>query len=493
MRLHEMLDGIVVQAVQGDSGIEITSITHDSRRVSPHGLFCCVPGMLHDGHDHVAEAVQAGAVALVVQHVVDLPVAQVLVADVRAVMGDLASAFYGNPSGVVQVLGVTGTNGKTTTTHLLESIANAAGRRVGVIGTLGTRIDGVTLPTERTTPEAPDLQALFARMRDSDVDLAVMEVSSHALALHRVSGTHFAAACFTNLSHEHLDFHHTVEEYFAVKATLFHADRTSAGVSNLDDPYGRRLVELARAAGLEMLTFGIDAVDAELRAEELTFTVDGSRFRLRFRGEDLGFARLVLPGEFNVSNALAAGATAIMAGLPVQAVVEGLSAPVHVPGRFERIGIKDDVLQVFVDYAHTPDALEQVLRAARKLAADKGGRVMVVFGCGGDRDRGKRPLMGEVAGLYADVVWVTSDNPRSEDPAAIIAEILPGLRGVEAKTNVEPDRSTAIHDALRTARPNDVVIIAGKGHEQGQTIGDVTVDFDDRVVAREELERLRCG
>lgn len=502
MHLHEILQGVDVEAVRGDPGVEVTSVTHDSRRAVPSSLFCCVPGAMHDGHNYAPAAVQAGATALAVEHFLDLPVAQVLVSNVRSAMGDFAAACYGNPSLAIKVLGVTGTNGKTTTTHFVESIAIAAGLRVGLLGTVGTRMDGITHPAERTTPEAPELQDLLARMRDSGIDLAVMEVSSHALALHRVRGTRFAAACFTNLSHEHLDFHHTAEEYFATKALLFHPDRTIAGASNLDDPYGRRLVELARAAGVGMLSFGIEAVDADLRAGELAFDADGSRFLLRLRGEEIGRVQLAMPGEFNVSNALAAGATAIMAGLPSHAVVEGLNGPVQVPGRFERIDVQPRMAEglsakagagpsVFVDYAHTPDALQHVLRAARQLSADTGGRVVLVFGCGGDRDRGKRPLMGEVAGLYADAVWVTSDNPRSEDPAAIIADILPGLRGVEVRTNVEPDRRAAIHAALSAALPGDVVIIAGKGHEQGQTIGTVTFDFDDRVIAREELEQLQ--
>jgi UDP-N-acetylmuramoyl-L-alanyl-D-glutamate--2,6-diaminopimelate ligase len=421
-------------------------------------------------------------------------------------MGPVADAAWGRPSTKLAVLGVTGTNGKTTTTYLLENIARAAGITPGVIGTIGTRIDGRPIPGERTTPEAPELQGLLARMVDAGVGLAAIEVSSHALVMHRVDGTRFAAACFTNLSHDHLDFHADLDDYFEAKALLFDPARTDAAAANLDDAHGAEIARRAEAAGLAVLGFGLESPAAAVRAEGLVEAGDGNRFRLvtPYGAADV---RSPLVGRFNASNALAAAATALAAGLGVESAAAGLSAPLVVPGRMERVEAGQP-FPVVVDYAHTPDGLEQVLRAARPLvgsgapggtggvppteaagAARKSGRLVVVFGCGGDRDRAKRPEMGRVAAGLADVVIVTSDNPRSEDPMAIIDEVLAGIpAGVEPL--VIADRREAIAAALAGRRPEDVVIVAGKGHEQGQTAGGVTVPFDDRTVAREELARL---
>jgi UDP-N-acetylmuramoyl-L-alanyl-D-glutamate--2,6-diaminopimelate ligase len=402
----------------------------------------------------------------------------------------------------MRVLGVTGTNGKTTTTYLLEAIARAAGCRTGVIGTVETRIEGRHLPGERTTPEATDLQALLARMVEESVEVAALEVSSHALTLHRVDGTWFAVACFTNLSHDHLDFHGDLDAYFEAKASLFDPARTGVCTVNLDDPYGADLVRRAEAAGLTVSTFGLEAPGAAVRAEEVAGDASGNRFEL-VAGDRRASVRSPLVGRFNVSNALAAAATALAGGIPFEAVVDGLSAPVVVPGRMERID-SGQPFAVLVDYAHTPEGLDQVLRTARRLAetcgdtphpGDTGGRVLVVFGCGGDRDRSKRPAMGKVAATLADAAWVTNDNPRSEDPAAIAAEVVAGF---EAAGSGPPpalvlDRREAIREALAAARGGDVVVVAGKGHESGQTAAGVTVPFDDRVVAAEELARLGFG
>jgi UDP-N-acetylmuramoyl-L-alanyl-D-glutamate--2,6-diaminopimelate ligase len=490
--LHELLDSVDVLEVRGDPRTEIASVTHDSRAVAAGDLFCCVPGSTADGHDHAPAAVAAGAAALLVERPLGLPVAEARVASVRAAMGPVAAAAWGQPSTKLVVLGVTGTNGKTTTTYLLEAIARAAGIRPGVIGTIGARIDGEPIPGERTTPEATDLQPLLARMVEAGVGLVAMEVSSHALVMHRVDGTRFAAACFTNLSHDHLDFHDSLEEYFEAKALLFDPARTAAAAANLDDPHGPEIARRAEAAGLTVLGFGLDSPAAMVRAEGLDAGPGGNRFELVTPS---GSASVCSPlvGRFNVSNSLAAAATALAAGVGVEAVAAGLSAPVVVPGRMERIEAGQP-LPVLVDYAHTPDGLEQVLRAARPLVGSGDGRLVVVFGCGGDRDRAKRPAMGKAAATLADVIIVTSDNPRSEDPLAIIGEVVAGVpSGVYPI--VEPDRRKAIGVALALASTpssdsGDVVVVAGKGHESGQTAGGVTVPFDDRVVAREELARL---
>ncbi|MEW6476384.1 MAG: UDP-N-acetylmuramoyl-L-alanyl-D-glutamate--2,6-diaminopimelate ligase [Actinomycetota bacterium] len=488
MLLHELLDSVDVLELRGDPRTEIASVTHDSRAVAAGDLFCCVPGSTSDGHDHAPGAVAAGAAALLVERPLGLPVPEARVASVRAAMGPVAAAAWGHPSSRLAVLGVTGTNGKTTTTYLLEAITRAAGIRPGVIGTIGARIDGEPLPGERTTPEATELQPLLARMVEAGVGLVAMEVSSHALVMHRVDGTRFAAACFTNLSHDHLDFHASLEEYFEAKALLFDPARTGAAAANLDDPHGAEIARRAEAAGLSVLGFGLESPAAVVRAERLDAGPGGNRFQLV---TPYGSAPVDSPlvGRFNASNALAAAATALAAGLDVGAVAAGLSAPLVVPGRMERIDAGQP-FPVLVDYAHTPDGLEQVLRAARPLVGE-GGRLVVVFGCGGDRDRAKRPAMGKAAAGLADVIFVTSDNPRSEDPMAIIGEVVAGVpSGVYPI--VEPDRRKAIALALAVANrdPGDVVVVAGKGHESGQTAGGVTVPFDDRVVAREELARL---
>jgi UDP-N-acetylmuramoyl-L-alanyl-D-glutamate--2,6-diaminopimelate ligase len=489
--LSELLGEVDVAELRGDPRIEVSAVTHDSRQAGPGTLFCCVPGSTTDGHDHAPQAVAAGAPALLVERLLDLPVPQARVASVRVAMGPLAAACAGHPSRRMHVLGVTGTNGKTTTTYLLEAIAGAAGLRAGVIGTVETRIGGRRLPGERTTPESTDLQALLARMVEDAVDVAAIEVSSHAMAYHRVDGTWFTAACFTNLSHDHLDFHGDLAGYFEAKASLFDPARTGAGAVNLDDPQGVELARRAGDAGLAVVGFGLEAPGAAVRAEAVEGDASGNRFVLVAEGSR-GDVRSPLVGRFNVSNALAAATTALAAGIPFEAVVQGLSAPVVVPGRMERID-GGQPFAVLVDYAHTPEGLDQVLHTARRLAG--GGRVLVVFGCGGDRDRAKRPAMGKVAATLADAAWVTNDNPRSEDPAAIAAEVVAGYRAAATGSPpvVELDRRAAIAQALAGAGPGDVVVVAGKGHESGQTAGGVTVPFDDRLVAAEELAGLGFG
>jgi UDP-N-acetylmuramoyl-L-alanyl-D-glutamate--2,6-diaminopimelate ligase len=443
---------------------EITSVAHDSRSVRPGALFCCVPGVTVDGHDLADDARGAGAVALLVERPLACDLPQLRVSSVRAALGPVSAAFWGHPSRSLTVLGVTGTSGKTTTTHLLAAITRAHGSPSAVLGTLSG---------PRTTPEAPELQQWLAERRAEGTQSVAMEVSSHALAMGRVRSTRFAVAVFTNLSHDHLDFHRDLEDYFEAKAQLFTPAYAGSAVVNLDDERGR---ELARRAAVPTTGYSLGDVD------DLTVSATSSTFR--WQGVRV---RLSLGGRFNVSNALAAATAAAQLGIPAATIAEGLSAAGTVPGRFEPV-IAGQPFAVVIDYAHKPGALEGALTAARD-AAD-GGRVVVVIGAGGERDESKRPEMGEVAARLADRVLLTSDNPRGEDPLAIIEAMRAGATG-PAEVIVEPDRRAAIAQALALAVPGDVVVIAGKGHEAVQVVGDVVLPFDDRQVALAELEALR--
>ena len=447
MHLHDLLadlagfDGAGVletRAGQGQGGlddigaVDVQSIEHDSRAVVPGALFCCIRGSVTDGHRHAAAAVAAGAAAVLVEEWLPLDVPQARVASVRAVLGPLAARFHGEPSFAMRVLGVTGTNGKTTTTYLLEAIARAAGDETGVVGTVNTRIGDRVLPSPHTTPEATELQRSLALMRDADVATVAMEVSSHALEQHRVDGTHFATTCFTNLTHDHLDYHGSVDAYFESKARLFAPVFTSRAAVHIGDPYGVRLARRALERGVVVTKYAIDDRAADVRAERVELGPRGTSFDLVACRGRTARVRTPLVGAFNVVNALAAASTALLAGFELDAIVAGLARGAVVPGRMERVDAGQD-FTLFVDYAHTPAALEAALAAAR-VATGPGGRVLVVFGCGGDRDRTKRPLMGEIAARAADVAIVTSDNPRSEDPAAIVDEIFAGVpRGAGAE------------------------------------------------------------
>lgn len=449
--------------LRGEPATPVVGVVYDSRRVQPGSLFCCLRGGNSDGHEFAAAAVAAGASALVVDHELDLPVAQVIVPDTRVAMGRLSSAFFAHPSRVLTIVGVTGTNGKTTTTSLIAAILEAGGMATGVIG---------TLTGKHTTPEAPELQAQLAAFVAAGKRAVVMEVSSHALALHRVDGTRFALAVFTNLGRDHLDLHGTIERYFAAKAMLFEPGLSARGIVNVDDERGR---VLADEAAIPMTSFGLaDAVD---------LVVTPTAHEYSWRGERI---RVGIGGAFNAMNSLAAATAAGELGIAPAVIASGLAGASPVPGRFEpvRAGQPFDVI---VDYAHTPDGLREALSAAR--AASSGARVIVVFGCGGDRDREKRPEMGAAAAAGADQIIVTSDNPRSEDPLAIINAIVEGVPADYRQRVVsEPDRRRAFVAAFRAARPGDVVVIAGKGHETTQTIGNDVIPFDDRAVARTILE-----
>ena len=458
--------------------VEITSLAYSSRRVIPGALLFCVPGFRADGHDFAADGVARGAAALVVERPLGLGVPEVVVPSVREAMGPVAARFHGHPTAMLRVVGVTGTNGKTTTAFLIRGVLEAAGVPTGLLGTVKSVVGGREEPVERTTPEAIDLQATFRRMLDAGDEACVMEVSSHALELGRARGIHFASRVFTNLTQDHLDFHPSMEAYFQAKRRLF--EGPGPAVVNLDDAYGRRLAEELPGA----VTYAIDAEGADVRAREVSFDAGGARFRCE-TPDGAADVRMRLPGLFNVQNALAAIAAARTLGVPLDTAAAALARAERVPGRFEPVD-EGQPFAVLVDYAHTPEALDNVLRAARALATD--GRLHVVFGAGGDRDRSKRPVMGRIAAELADRVLVTSDNPRSEDPEAIVREILAGAGEVEW----ELDRRRAIAQAVMTAEPGDVVVIAGKGHEQGQEFaGGRKEPFDDVTVVREALRAPR--
>lgn len=463
--------------------VEVEGLAYDSRKVVPKDAFFCIPGLQSDGHDFAREAVSRGATALVVTRrlaeLADVP--QIVVADARKALAVAAAALYGSPSRKLSIVGVTGTNGKTTTTYLVDSILRRSGLATGLIGTVETRIRENAIPAERTTPESLDLQRLLAQMSAEGVEAVAMEVSSHAIDLGRVDAVSFAVGAFTNLTQDHLDYHGSMEAYGAVKLRLFTELDVAQRVINIDDPVGVSFAEMVD----DPLTVGTSA-GAAIRATEVELMPDSSRFVL---STPSGQTPVTLPiaGSYNVSNALVAAGCAYALGIPLAEIATGLAHATQVPGRLERVSAGQD-FSVFVDYAHTPDSLRQVLEAIKRVTQ---GRVIAVFGCGGDRDPAKRPLMGEAVSAVADHAIITSDNPRTEDPDAIIAQILPGMSVGGATYQVEVDRRQAIASALSMAGPDDSVLIAGKGHEDYQIFADRTVHFDDREVAFEELS-ARC-
>jgi UDP-N-acetylmuramoyl-L-alanyl-D-glutamate--2,6-diaminopimelate ligase len=469
MTLRELLG----DAASGAPPVEVAALAYDNRRVLPGSVFFCVRGFTRDGHDFARDAIARGAAALVVDHPLGLGVPEVVVADVRAAMAPAAARLHGDPTASLRTIGVTGTNGKTTTAYVVRALLQAAGLQTGLLGTVTSVIGGEEHEVVRTTPEAVDLQETFAAMRAGGDTHCVMEVSSHALQLGRADAIHWAAAIFTNLTQDHLDFHPTMEDYFAAKRKLFEAGPQVA-VINVDDPYGARLAAEFPSA----TTIAIDSPQADLRATGVRTDFSGSTFR----AGDLEL-RSPLPGRFNVLNVLGAVVAVRALGVDDDTIAAALPAAGRVPGRFEPVD-EGQEFAVLVDYAHTPDSLENVLAAARPLTD---GRLLCVFGCGGDRDRGKRPQMGEISARLADHTIVTSDNPRSEDPGAIVDEILTGIAD-RSTTEAIVDRHAAIERAVQLGRLGDVVVIAGKGHEQGQEFeGGRKLPFDDVTVAREAL------
>lgn len=482
MRLEQIVDGVPSARINGDPGLEITGLAYDSRKVVEGGLFFCVTGMESDGHRFAGVAVEAGAAALVCERPLDLGVTEVLVDETRVAMAPIAAAFNGHPTRDLKVAGITGTNGKTTTAFLLHDILEGSGIHCGLMGTVKQLIGGVEEPVVRTTPESLELQATFRRMKDAGDEACVIEVSSHAMALKRCDCVDFDLAVFTNLTQDHLDFHSDMQDYFGAKRLLF-ASGPGAAVVNVDDPYGRRL-----AAEFETVTYSADGGAADYSAFDIRFDAAGAEFSVESEHGVMEI-RTGLPGLFNVANALAALAGAIALGVEPGEAIASLADAGRVPGRFEPIDAGQD-FTVLVDYAHTPDSVENVLRAARDITA---GRLIVVVGAGGDRDRAKRPLMGRAGSELADHTVVTSDNPRSEEPEAIIEDVLAGIDD-ETVVTAEVDRNEAIRLAIRMADPGDTVVIAGKGHEQGQEFKDGRkIPFDDRDIARAHLENLAGG
>ncbi len=495
MKLSELIGGIEGLRPEGGADVEVAGIAYHSQGVERGDIFVAVKGFKTDGHHYIKEALEGGASAVVVaedwERPPGMPAGAVVVraADTRLAMALLCDRFRGHPSARLKLVGVTGTNGKTTTAHLVEAAAASAGMVSGLIGTVVYRVAGRELPVGRTTPESADLQEILSAMVDEGCEVASMEVSSHALALRRVDGCEFEVAVFTNLSQDHLDFHTGMEDYYLAKERLF-IPRSQGGlearsaVVNVDDPYGRRLVE--KAAG-RVLAFGVSG-EADLRGELLEAGLKKSRVEVEYGGERWQ-GTTSLTGGFNLYNILAALGACIMLGLDAESSLAGILSHPGVPGRFQTVEEGQD-FTVLVDYAHTPDSLRRVLEAAREITLE---RVIAVFGCGGDRDRGKRPMMGGIAVRAADLVFITSDNPRSEEPLAIIADIEEGARAARggAPFTVIADRRAAIEAAVREARDGDVVVIAGKGHEKGQVFADRALPFDDVEEARSALRKRR--
>lgn len=488
MELKSLIDGIIGMQADFSENPTITSIETDSRKVTEGSLFVCIKGYSADRHDFIDQAVESGACAIVADHPVEAPVPVVVVPNTNRAAAYLADAFYGQPSHELHLIGVTGTNGKTTTTHLIEKIFADDNRKTGLIGTIGITLAGEKMELHAEAPTTPDtitLQKGFSQMVEAGAEAAVMEVSSHALDMGRVHGCDFNVGVFTNLSQDHLEYHPTMEHYFQAKSLLFSQlgntydrNKIKAAVINIDD---ERAEALQKATAVQILTYGIKK-RADVHAEQVELSEKGTRFTLT---TPFGKAsvHLKLIGLFNVYNALAAAAAALVSGVSFEQVVRSLESSTGVPGRFEVVD-EGQPFTIIVDYAHTPDSLENVLTTVRQFAK---GRIFAVVGCGGDRDRSKRPLMAQIAVKYADVPVFTSDNPRSEDPVAIIRDMEDGVKGSDFVSI--PDRSEAIHHAVNKAADGDIVVIAGKGHETYQIIGDKVIDFDDRKVARHAIQK----
>ncbi|TMV46664.1 UDP-N-acetylmuramoyl-L-alanyl-D-glutamate--2,6-diaminopimelate ligase [Paenibacillus mesophilus] len=490
MRLEQLASLFVSSRITGDGQTVVTGIQTDSRKVRPGDLFLCIPGLVSDGHDFAEKAAEAGAAALVAERDVPVSLPKLFVKDARYAMAVIACRFYGYPSREMKLIGVTGTNGKTTTTTLIEHILRDRNYRTGLMGTISMKIGDEWFEAERTTQEASDLQMNLRKMRDVGAEYAVMEVSSHALELGRVKGCRFRTALFTNLTQDHLDFHKTMDQYRAAKGLFFSRlgneftddpDAVSYAVLNADDEASSYFAKLTSA---QVVRYGLGP-DADVRATDIRMSSKGTRFTVTAFGEEAEFT-MKLVGKFNVYNALGAISSTLIERIPLSDIANSLERMSVVPGRMETVDGSDDYL-VIVDYAHTPDGLENALATIREFCL---GRIITVFGCGGDRDRSKRPLMGAIAARASDYVIATSDNPRSENPEAILREIEPGIEseGIgRDRYELVADRREAIYKAVEMASPNDVVLIAGKGHEPYQIVGGVQHHFDDRLVAQEAI------
>lgn len=471
MELGKLLDGISCRLLQGNEKREISGVYYDSRTVGPGGLFVCIEGFQTDGHKFISSALEKGAAAILCAHPVeDMPedITVILAENTRKALAEVSANFYGHPSRGMRMVGVTGTNGKTTTTYLIKSVLEKMGRKVGIIGTIENRIGDKVLPASRTTPESRELQLLLETMLAEGVTDVVMEVSSHSLDLYRVEGITFDVAVFTNLTQDHLDYHQTMENYRAAKGILFQHAKKS--VINMDDAAGAYIAGCSHG---EVLSFGVEK-NAALAAEKIEISAEGTRFDMLWQGRRIP-VRLHTPGRFSVYNALGAAGACLALGAPLETIAEGLAENSGISGRFQMIRSRKG-FQAVVDYAHTPDGLENVLKTAGEFTK---GKIITVFGCGGDRDKTKRPIMGETAGRLSDYCLITSDNPRTEEPMEIIKEVEKGVRKTNCTYEKIPDRREAIYRAAELAQKGDVILVAGKGHETYQIFPDRTIHFDD--------------
>lgn len=481
MKLRELLEGVDTIWSEGDLNVEINGIVYDSRKIKKGNLFICVSGYTQDGHSYIDDAFQKGASAFIVEKDVTVPGAAVVkVQSSRAAMPILSSNFYGNPAQKLKLIGITGTNGKTTTTYLIKSILEANKNRIGLLGTISTQIGDKIFVSSRTTPEALDLQSLFKEMADNDINYVVMEVSSHSLELGRVDGCNFKTGVFTNLTQDHLDFHKTIGNYRNAKKKLFYMTR-GTNIINIDDEHGRIIADEVKNLGARLITYGIDN-KADIMGKNIDITSKGVGFTI-VTPEYEADLNIRIPGKFSVYNALAAAAVAYAEGISKEVIGAGLNKVDNVPGRSEILKT-DTPYTVIVDYAHTPDGLQNILASVKEYSK---GRVITLFGCGGDRDKEKRPIMGSVAGKMSDYCIITSDNPRSEEPIEIIRQIEPGIKHTGCDYICIENRRDAIKYALKMAKPDDIVLLAGKGHETYQVLKDRTINFDERDIVEELL------
>jgi UDP-N-acetylmuramoyl-L-alanyl-D-glutamate--2,6-diaminopimelate ligase len=480
MKLSSMIRGLDGAVVIGKD-IDINHLTYNTNSVRNGSLFFCIEGMKVDGHIYALKAIESGACAVVVSKDIELPegITRVKVRDTREAMAIMSSNFYGNPSKTMDIIGITGTNGKTTSTFMMKSILDTLNKKTALLGTIYNIIGDKVEEAKRTTPESMDLQGMFYEMHKEDVDACIMEVSSHSLDLKRVHGVNFKVGIFTNLTQDHLDFHGTMENYFNAKMKLF--DSSEFAIINSDDEYGRKAITRLNDKN-KIVTYGIENV-ADVYATEIVITGEGTSFNLRYKDMSLPI-KLHLPGKFNVYNALGCAAASIAMEIEMDIIKQGLEKLEKVPGRSEKINSKKG-FTVVIDYAHTPDGIENILKTAREYTK---GKLTILFGCGGDRDRTKRPIMGKVAGELSDFCIVTSDNPRTEEPKKIIDDILPGVKETKCPYVIIEDRKEAIKYALENANKGDVIVIAGKGHETYQILKDKTIHFDEREIVNELLK-----
>lgn len=478
MKISELLQNVDVIRIEGKDR-EISELSYNTTTVKKNSLFFCIPGMKTDGHIFANKAINSGANALVISKEVDVSrdVTLIRVKDARKAMAQISSNFYGNPSNSMSVVGITGTNGKTTSSFMLNSILNESGIKTGLMGTIYNIFDDEVEVAKRTTPESMDLHRMLSRMDDKKVEQCIMEVSSHSLSLDRTFGIKFKVGIFTNLTQDHLDFHLNMENYFRAKMKLFESCENA--VINVDDEYGKRILGEVKC---NIITFGIER-KADVFAEDVIISGEGTNFKLGYKNE-IHSVNLHLPGKFNVYNALGCAAAAITLGVPLKSIVKGLEALEKVPGRSEKINSKGG-FTIVIDYAHSPDGILNILKTAREYTNN---RLITLFGCGGDRDRSKRPLMGKAAGSLSDFCIVTSDNPRTEEPMDIINDILPGIDQTNCSYVIIEDRKKAIEKALNMGQPGDVIVVAGKGHETYQVLKSETIHFDEREIVRELLK-----